>query len=129
MNGARVSFRVSKRDPTLLRGKYKLGQGRPSKGFFSRTELGTEPAHTGKYMPYSLCIRDALPLQANDIESQSLADFAEGVVAKCDDILARLLQDQPDPLNAADIQRIGRTLRENARQIIILSFLEQAASK
>ena len=39
-NGAEVSFRVPKRDTTLLKGKYKLGKGRsPSVGFFSRTKL------------------------------------------------------------------------------------------
>lgn len=42
-----VSFRVPRRDPTLLKGKVKSGESR-SEGWFSRTQIDTDPASLGK---------------------------------------------------------------------------------
>jgi len=50
-SGAEVSFRVPKKDATKLRGKYKVGQDRPSEGFFSRTDLYIDQAHAGTARP------------------------------------------------------------------------------
>ncbi len=45
---AKISFRVPRRGGDVLKGKFNLGKGRLSEGFFSRTELGTDLAHAGR---------------------------------------------------------------------------------